>query len=231
IAEVMRKSGLDPRSHAGRTLLSALDSYPRDELFQIEVKQLAEFAEAIAALYDRPKVRVLPRIDRFDNFVSVLVFVPRDRYDSAVRSRITRTLAQIYEGRVSAYYPNFPEGELVRLHVIIGRIHGKTPNPSRAELEARIEALTRDFSDLLVAEAPDPGAISDYRGAFSQAYQSRKSVGEALEDISVFQGLGESGGIAIRLQQRQAAEGALAIKFYKAGGAIALSERVPMLEH
>ncbi|WEJ32297.1 NAD-glutamate dehydrogenase [Devosia sp. SD17-2] len=231
IAEVMRKSGLDPRSHAGRTLLSALDSYPRDELFQIEVEQLAEFAEAIAALYDRPKVRVLPRIDRFDNFVSVLVFVRRDRYDSAVRSRITRTLAQIYEGRVSAYYPNFPEGELVRLHVIIGRIHGKTPNPSQAELEARIEALTRDFSDLLVAEAPDPGAISDYRGAFSQAYQSRKSVGEALEDISVFQGLGESGGIAIRLQQREASEGALAIKFYKAGGAIALSERVPMLEH
>src|SRR5690606_10005430 len=53
----------------------------------------------------------------------------------------------------------------------------------------------------------------------------------ALEDISVFQGLGESGGIAIRLQQREASEGALAIKFYKAGGAIALSERVPMLEH
>jgi glutamate dehydrogenase len=103
IAEVMRKSGVDPRGHDGRTLLSALDSYPRDELFQISVEQLFEFATAIAGLYDRPRVRVLPRIDRFDNFVSVLVYVPRDRYDGEARARITRYLAQVYDGRVSAY--------------------------------------------------------------------------------------------------------------------------------
>src|SRR5690606_32828896 len=116
IAEVMRQSGVDPLGHAGRTLLGALDSYPRDELFQIDTAQLAEFAEAIAGLYDRPRVRVLPRIDRFDNFVSILVYVPRDRYDGAVRARITRYLADLYDGRISAYYPHCPEGELVRLH-------------------------------------------------------------------------------------------------------------------
>ncbi|MCW5722113.1 MAG: NAD-glutamate dehydrogenase [Devosia sp.] len=231
IGEVMRHSGLDPRGHAGRTLLSALDSYPRDELFQIDGEQLAEFAEAIAALYDRPRVRVLPRIDRFDNFVSVLVFVPRDRYDSAVRSRITRTLAQIYDGRVSAYYPSFPEGELVRLHVIIGRTSGATPNPPRREIEAQIEALTRDFSDLLVAAAPDPGAVSDYRSAFSAAYQSRNSAFEALDDIAVFKRLHDTGEIAIRLRSQAGSEGALGLKFYKEGAAIPLSERVPMLEH
>ena len=129
IAEVMRKSGLDPLGHDARALLSALDSYPRDEMFQIGVAQLHEFASAIAALYDRPRVRVLPRIDRFDNFVSILVYVPRDRYDGEARARITRYLAQVYDGRVSAYYPHFPEGELVRLHVIIGRVAGTTPQP------------------------------------------------------------------------------------------------------
>lgn len=231
IGDVMRRSGLDPRGHAGRALLSALDSYPRDELFQIEVEQLAEFADAIAALYDRPKVRVLPRIDRFDNFVSVLVFVPRDRYDSAVRSRITRALAQIYDGRVSAYYPNFPEGELVRLHVIIGRVGGATPNPPRREIEAQIDALTRDFSDLLVAAAPDAGAVSDYRSAFSPAYQSRNGVGEALDDIAVLQRLRDADSIAIRLRSRAGSEGTLGLKFYKEGAAIPLSDRVPMLEH
>ncbi len=230
IGEVMRKSGLDPLGHAGRALLSALDGYPRDEMFQIDTGLLAEFAEAIAALYDRPRVRVLPRIDRFDNFVSVLVFVPRDRYDSDVRARIARYLAEVYDGRVSAYYPHFPEGELVRLHVIIGRVSGPTPNPSRMELEARVEALTQDFSDLLVAAAPDPAAISDYRAAFSQAYQSRNSAADALGDIAMLGDVSE-GGIALKLRTRQSAEGALGLKFYAKSGAIPLSDRVPMLEH
>ncbi|WP_332690546.1 NAD-glutamate dehydrogenase [Devosia sp.] len=230
IAEVMRKSGVDPLGHDGRTLLSALDSHPRDELFQISVEQLFEFATAIAALFDRPRVRVLPRIDRFDNFVSVLVYVPRDRYDGEARARITRYLAQVYDGRVSAFYPHFPEGELVRLHVIIGRVSGPTPQPSRAELEARVDALTSNFGDVLVATAGDPAIISDYRAAFSAAYQSRNSAEDAHEDIGVLRGLGDGAGVAIRLRSRTGADGSLGLKFYHRESPIPLSDRVPMLE-
>ncbi|NMA98183.1 MAG: NAD-glutamate dehydrogenase, partial [Phyllobacteriaceae bacterium] len=230
IAEVMREAGVDPIGHAGRTLLGALDSYPRDELFQIEAPQLREFAEAIAGLYDRPRVRVLPRIDRFDNFVSNLVYVPRDRYDGAVRARITRYLAEIYEGRVSAYYPHFREGDLVRLHVIIGRNGGPTPRPERKVLEAGVEALTRDFSDMIAAAVTDKALVSDWRNAFSTAYQSRNSVEDALADIAEFERLDE-GSIAIKLRAHGGGDGALGLKFYHLGTAIPLSDRVPMLEN
>ena len=230
IAEVMRKSGVDPLGHDGRTLLSALDSYPRDELFQIGVEQLFEFAAAMAGLYDRPRVRVLPRIDRFDNFVSILVYVPRDRYDGEARARITRYLAQVYDGRVSAYYPHFPEGELVRLHVIIGRVAGPTPRPERAVLEARVNALTSNFGDMLAAAADDPAIISDYRGAFSPAYQSRNSAQDALEDIGVLRRLGDGADVAVRLYERTGTDGSLGLKFYHRESAIPLTDRVPMLE-
>ncbi|GAB5428404.1 MAG: NAD-glutamate dehydrogenase [Devosia indica] len=230
IADVMRQSGVDPLGHAGRTLLGALDSYPRDELFQIDTQQLAEFAGAIAGLYDRPRVRVLPRIDRFDNFVSILVYVPRDRYDGAVRARITQYLADLYDGRVSAYYPHFPEGDLVRLHVIIGRNGGATPQPDRRALETGVEALTHDFSDMLMAAATEQAAVSDWKQAFSGAYQSRNDAQDALRDIAVFEGLGDD-GLAIRLVRRTGTDGALGLKFYHEGTAIPLSDRVPMLEH
>ena len=230
IAEVMRKSGVDPIGHDGRALLSALDSYPRDELFQIGGEQLFEFSTAIAALYDRPRVRVLPRIDRFDNFVSILVYVPRDRYDGVARARITQYLAEVYDGRVSAFYPHFPEGELVRVHVIIGRVAGKTPQPSRSELERNVDALTSNFGDLLMATAEDPAAISDYRTAFSAAYQSRNAAEDALADIAVLSGLGETGRVAIRLRDRTGTDGALGLKFYHREQAIPLSDRVPMIE-
>jgi glutamate dehydrogenase len=230
IAAVMRKAGTDPLGHDGRTLLGALDSYPRDELFQIDVEQLFEFATAIAALYDRPRVRVLPRIDRFDNFVSILVYVPRDRYDSAARERITHYLAEVYDGRVSAYYPHFPEGELVRLHVIVGRVNGPTPQPSRQELEAQVEALTADFGDALMANATDPAEISDYRKAFSAAYQSRNNAADALQDIAALRALGDGDAAAMRLYARTGTDGALGLKFYHRASAIPLSDRVPMLE-
>ncbi|WP_375449468.1 NAD-glutamate dehydrogenase [uncultured Devosia sp.] len=230
LGEVMRRSGLDPLGHDGRALLSALDTYPRDELFQIETDQLFEFTSAIASLYDRPRVRVLPRIDRFDNFVSVLVFVPRDRYDSQARARIAQYLAEKYDGRISAYYPHFPEGDLVRLHVIIGRVAGPTPRPSRAELEARVEQLTASFGDMLMAEAQDPGTASDYRNAFSAAYQSRHDAVDALADIAVLRTLADDTRIAIRLHGRTGGDGALGLKFYHYGSAIPLSDRVPMLE-
>src|SRR5690606_9049437 len=77
---------------------------------------------------------------------------------------------------------------------------------------------------------PDPAAISDYRGAFSTAYQSRNGVDEALADIAMFKAL-PGDGISIKLRERTGADGALGLKFYHAATAIALSDRVPMLEH
>ena len=45
-------------------------------------------------LDERPRVRVLARRDRFDRFVSVLVFVPRERYDSHIRVKIGAYLGE-----------------------------------------------------------------------------------------------------------------------------------------
>src|SRR5262249_6126919 len=145
--EVMRRSGYSPGGHSGKSLLAALENYPRDELFQISEDQLLDFGKEIAALADRPRGRGLPRIDRFDNFVSVLVYVPRERYSSEVREKIGVYLAKIYDGRVSAYYPSFPEGELVRVHFIIGRSNGRTPTPSQEVLEAAVGDLILTFGD------------------------------------------------------------------------------------
>src|SRR5690606_2761952 len=118
---VIARSGFDPSDHSGKALINVLESYPRDELFQISVPILRKHAEAILALGERPRVRALFRVDQFDRFVSVIVFVPRDRYDSEVRERIGAYLKTAFDGRVSAYYPAFPEGTLARVHFIIGR--------------------------------------------------------------------------------------------------------------
>lgn len=80
--------GFDPRSHSGRILQNLIESYPRDDLFQIDADLMAKFCEQIMDLGERPRVRVLPRIDQFDRFVSLIVYVPREDYNSNVREKI-----------------------------------------------------------------------------------------------------------------------------------------------
>ena len=231
IAEVVRRSGLDPRGHAGKALINTLESYPRDELFQISADELSDFAPVISTLPDRPRVRVLPRIDRFDNFVSVIVYLPRDRFDSTTRARIGEHLAARYEGRVSAFTPDFPEGELARVHFIIGRNGGPTPHPSREELEAEVTELTRSFADRLLSAAPQPAAIADYANAFSPDYQLAHSHEDALADIAILKAIGPDNPLAVRLVPGEDGPDSLVLNFYHRADPIPLSARVPMLEN
>ena len=127
-----------------------LEHYPRDELFQIDEDTLYQFAVAIMQLDERPRVRVLARRDRFDRFCSVLVYVPREHYDSHIRAKIGEYLASAFVGRVSAFYPFFPEGPLVRVHFIIGRSGGATPDVDRATLEHEVSDIVRTWPEGLM---------------------------------------------------------------------------------
>ena len=231
VSEVMRRSRLEPGSHAGKALMAALENYPREELFQIGENQLFEFATVIAELPDRPRVRVLPRIDRFDNFVSILLFMPRDRYDSDARARVGNYLAEVYEGRVSAYYPHFPEGEMVRVHYIIGRNTGKTPRPLRSQLEAQVTDLLRTFGDRMKSAASDPSSVADYWDAFSPGYQSNNTHLDALDDVKVLKSLADASDIAVRLKEPRPGDNLLVLKVYHLEAPIPLSSRVPLLEN
>ena len=147
IDAIISRAGFDPSSHSGKALVNVLEHYPRDELFQIDEDTLYQFALAILQLDERPRVRVLPRRDRFDRFVSILVYIPRERYDSRIRSRIGGYLAATFKGRVRAFYPFFPEGPMVRVHFIIGRYEGETPIVDRAVLDRAVEAIVRNWTD------------------------------------------------------------------------------------
>ncbi|MGH8508455.1 MAG: NAD-glutamate dehydrogenase, partial [Gammaproteobacteria bacterium] len=65
IDRVLARSGLLPGSYSGRALLYILDSYPRDELFQIGEEELLRFAIEIMHLQERQRVRLFVREDPY----------------------------------------------------------------------------------------------------------------------------------------------------------------------
>src|SRR5262245_42660113 len=240
VAAVEARAGLDPGSHSGKALANVLEQYPRDELFQIDEDTLYNFAQAILQLEERPRVRVLARRDRFDRFVSVLVFVPRERYDSDIRAKIGSYLARAFIGRVSAFYPFFPgEGPLVRVHFIIGRSGGPAPDVDRATLEREISAIIRTWTDGLIralelVSPPDKTRelFNRYRDAFSEGYHEAYAPTVAATDIRVIEGLSEQRPLGVdfhhRLEEEQRTVG---LKVWTFARPLPLSERVPVLEN
>src|SRR5438876_543876 len=236
---VVKRAGFDPDGHSGKALVNVLENYPRDELFQLDEDTLYEFALAVLQLDERPRVRVLPRRDRFDRFVSILVYIPRERYGSAVRKAIGDYLANAYQGRVSAFHPFFPEGQLVRVHFIIALSPGEVPNPDRASLERSVEAIVRTWVDELgeaLARAHDPVRarvlFERYRDAFSEGYRENYSPATALGDIRVIEGLSPSRPLGVDFHRRISdTSNCVGLKVWSYDRPIPLSERVPVLEN
>jgi glutamate dehydrogenase len=239
IADVVQRAGFDPSSHSGKALVNVLETYPRDELFQIDEETLFQFALTILQLEERPRVRVLPRRDRFDRFVSVLVYVPRDRYDGHIRAAIGDYLAAAFNGRVSAFYPYFTESALVRVYFIIGRSGGEKPDPDRASLDRGVEAIVRSWTDGLrdaLAAGADPargrGLFARYHEAFPIDYREVYSPAIAVGDIRVIETLAPERPLGVDFYRQGGTEPArVGLKVFSRGRPISLSERVPVLEN
>src|SRR3954471_25023491 len=239
VARVVAQAGFDPASYAGRALLNVLESYPRDELFQIDEATLFRFAIDILRLSEHPRIRALARVDAFDRFVSILVFIPKDRYDTDVRRRVGEFLADVYRGRVSAAYPAYPEGPLARTHYIIGRDEGVTPAVDRDTLETGIAGNVSTWSDSLRAALDDaiggPKArapASRYAEGFSAAYRESIPARQPLGDMDSLQRLSDARPRAVTLYRRERdGRDRVNLKVFSRGGALPLSERVPLLEN
>jgi len=228
VEKIVDHFGYDPQSHSGKMLMNTLESYPRDDLFQIDVSLLAGFCEQINELADRPRIRVLPRIDHFDRFVSVIVYVPREQYDSDIREKIGTYLKTIYDGRVSAYYPAFPEGGLARVHFIIGRSTGKTPRIAQARLEEAVRDIVTRWSDRFrLLSAHDDIAIN-----VGEAYQAAFTPTEAYGDLPAIAACVADDPIRISFYQKRGKPAeSLELKIFHAGEPVSLSRRVPLLEN
>ncbi|MBN9046111.1 MAG: NAD-glutamate dehydrogenase [Rhizobiales bacterium] len=231
--EVIRALGFNPADHSGKALVSVLEEYPRDELFQIDVESLTGNAELILALGERPRVRALPRIDRFGRFVSVLVYIPRDRYDSAVREQIGRYLTRVCGGDGFEFHPVFLQTGLTRVHFIIHRHERSIPQVDREALEKEIRAIVRTWEDA-VRESADgqDAAVVTLAANFPQSYREIFTPEDALPDAARIATLDDANPLFIDFYRyRTDGPDGASLKIYHHGAPVALSQRVPLLEN
>ncbi len=251
VAEVIARTGFLPNGHLAKTLVTILEQYPRDELFQIDVDQLADIALGILRLQERQRTRLFVRRDRFDRYVSCLVFVPREKFNTDLRVRVQNLLLAAYHGTSVEFTPQLSESMLARIHITVRTEPGHVPDVDVNDLEARIVETTRrwqdDLSDALreqLGEERGTRALRRYAQAFPAGYREDYAARVAVRDVELIEPLldaapsapatGASGATPLAMQlyrPLEAASGTLRFKIYQAGEPIALSRSLPMLEH
>ncbi len=184
--------GYDADSHAAKEILDLLETYPRDELFQIPVEGLSEIAEALIHLQERRHVQLFVRRDPYDRFLSCLVYLPRDRYTTNVRLTIEEMVAERVGGDPMIDYGVWvSESQLARVHLVVRPRPGQELGTvEAAELQGEVAAAIRSWEDSLGAavdrrfgEASTTSVLAGFRDAFPAGYKEDVDAADAVDDV------------------------------------------------
>ncbi len=243
VAEVLEGAGFTPNSHDGRDLMQILETYPRDELFQTPVDQLRAIVTSVLYLQERRRLRLYLRQDEYGRYYSALVYLPRDRYTTAVRLRLIDILKEELGGTSVDFTAWNTESILSRLHFVV-RVPPGTELPDLTDadterIEARLVEATRSWADgfgeALNAEVGEERAaalLRRYSNAFPEGYKADHSPRAAVADLVRLEEVARSGtDFALSLYEPVgAAPGERRFKIYRAGEQVSLSAVLPVLQ-
>ena len=195
VQRVLATSGFTADSHSGKDLLEILETYPRDELFQTSADELYDIATTVLHLQERRKSQLFLRADEYGRFVSCLIYIPRDRYTTAVRLKMEAILRSAFHGASVDYTTRVSESVLARLHFVVRVAPDEViPTVNEKDLQQRLIDATRtwdeDLSDAARSEyGEEAGArlIGLYGKAFPEAYKEDFSPRVGVVDLRQFE--------------------------------------------
>src|SRR5436190_3589763 len=236
---ILEKASFPHGSHNEKALIEILENHPRDEIFQVPVDELFEIAMGILYLGERQRVGLFVRRDTFGRFLSCLVFVPRDRFNTENRRRIEAILRRAFNATSIDYTTRVSESVLVRLHYRVYVEPGRVPEYDAREIETLIVAATRSWGDDLEAaliqeygEERGNALRRTYADAFPPAYRADWVARSAVHDIQVIESLSPDDDLTLTLYRPlEAPESVLRAKLFRSGAPLALSDMLPVFEN
>ena len=239
VATVLATSGLPVEGHDSKALMNVLETFPRDELFQIAPEDLLNTARGIMRLEHRQRLRLFLRRDGYGGFFSALVFIPRDVFSTTLRQRMERILLDRLDGHSLEVFTQFSEAPMVRAHFIIRASDTGEPDPDTADIERELAEAATTWEDELqerlierFGEAHGARLHRLFAPSMPAGYKSTHPPRVAVADIDHIRSLAGSGDIALNLYRRVGAEaGEFSFKVYHRGDAIPLSRVLPVLEN
>lgn len=236
---ILEKTGVKHHGHAAKALLNILETYPRDDLFQGSIEDLSENALGIWHLQERRLIRLFIHKDPYGRYVSCLVYIPRDKFNTNLLNKIQQELVQAVRGTEVTYTTYFPESVLARIHYVI-RVLPKEPITIDVKaIEKKLVEIGRSWSDVLRYElvqayGHEQGSkLGDkYQKAFHAGYRETFNFKNAIYDIAKIESLKVKTDLGMSFyRDLKDEQTVLRFKLYRIHDTIPLSDVLPILEN
>ncbi|MGH3632515.1 NAD-glutamate dehydrogenase [Mycobacterium sp.] len=227
----------DP-SHPGQLLLDVIQTVPRSELFALSPEQVLSMATAVVDLGPRRRTLLFLRADPLGHFVSCLVYLPRDRYTTAVRLEIEDILVREFGGASLEFTARVSESPWALLHFMVRLTDDSggidTAETNRARIQALLTEATRTWYDRLISVADDASVVpkmvaEHYAAAFPEAYKQAVTPTDAINDIVIIEQLAED-SVQLVFSDHDDGDGIALLTWYLGGQTASLSQLLPMLQ-
>ncbi len=238
VRQVLAQLGAAPDSYSGQRALEALSNYPRAELFWADLTQLTAVVTGQLQLSSRRRVRTFLQPDPQGRFMSVLVFLPRDRYTTSRRLAMQKILLDTFHGSSVRYTAHIGDALLASVHFTIATDPGAPVQVDVAALNRELRMAVRSWEDQLAStvvggddDLDTAGALSRYADAFDEAYKEDYTVSDAVDDLKRLDEVRGPDDLAIALTKPPAgAPGDSRLKVYVAESTVSLSQVMPILQ-
>lgn len=239
VAQVLERAGFTPGGHSAKSLSQILNDLPRDELLLSSDDELFSNTMGVFNLQERRKVRLLCRRDSCGKFFSFLYYVPRDIFNTALRTQVQDLLVERLGALDSEFTTYYSESVLTRVYFVLP-VDPETMNAfDPQELEAEVAELSRSWSDelhtvLVDASGEERGnhLANAYRNAFPSAYREHFSPASAVFDIDHIEELDTGKSIALSFyRQIEQSRDLLKFKLFNRNEPLVLSDIIPVLEN
>ncbi len=236
---VLESAGVERESHTGKALMDVLENYPRDELFQTPADELQRIAMEVLQTRERRRVRLFVRLDPYHRFLSCLVYLPRDRYNTSVRERISEILLAELGGKSIEYTARVSESMLARVHFVVRPDKGEVidVDVEVPEVEKKLAEAARSWNDDFLAavrdeygESKGPSLVRRYSDAWPEAYKEDYSAKTGAADIGELESIEGEEGIGLSFYRSpDCSDREARLKIYRIGGPLSLSNVLPIL--
>ena len=236
---VLKKSQLPRHSHSGKDLQHILANLPRDDLFQASTTELYQLAMGILQMQERRCIRLFAREDAYGRYISCLVYVPRETFNTKLLQKIRAILMESFDGVDASFNTFFSTSVLSRLHFIVRIKQNTTKKYELSDIERQLVEVGKSWQDefyerVLEHFGDNNGAAlyTKYKDAFSAGYREVFKAHQAVFDIEHIEQLrtdSELGMTVYRPLGFQANR--LKFKLFCLAHTIPLSDALPILEN
>ncbi|GIU48375.1 NAD-glutamate dehydrogenase [Shewanella algidipiscicola] len=241
IQRVLDASGLTAGSHDYKALMHILETLPRDEIIQARESELASMARGVLEMQDRDKLKLFVRKDGYGRFLSCLVYVSKDRYNTKLREDTQRILAQHFNTNEDVEFTTyFSESTLARTHYIV-KVDNNNTDVDVAAIENNLIEAARSWEDklssaLISAQGEESGnrLLKRYIDAFPRSYKEDALPSSAVVDIEHLEALDDDHKLGMLFYQPQETalnDNKVRLKLFHKDEPIHLSDVLPMLEN